>query len=234
MQEATTCCQYANKVQNNAMHAKSIAEMRISYDLTSLGDREVLSDPIAQFNAWFQDINTTDVLEANAMVITTVSADGIPQARTVLLKSFDADGLVFYTNYDSAKGRAIEANPNVCALFYWPSHQRQVRWTGIATRVSDEQSDEYFASRPRGSQLGAWASNQSQPVESAEVLRHRFDELQHSFGEEEAIPRPENWGGYRIKPVTIEFWQGRENRLHDRILYTHTDTGEWTISRLAP
>lgn len=216
------------------MNTKAIAEMRITYDLATLGDREVLSDPFAQFATWFQEVSTTNVMEANAMVITTVSDQGIPQARTVLMKGFDTNGLVFYTNYDSAKGRAIEANPVVCALFYWPSLQRQVRWTGIATRVSAEQSDEYFATRPRGSQLGAWASNQSRPVESAEELRRRFDELEHAFEGNEAVPRPENWGGYCIRPTTIEFWQGRENRLHDRILFTRTESDEWDITRLAP
>ncbi len=215
------------------MNTNAIAEMRTSYHLATLGDNEVLPDPIEQFTVWFDEVRQSDVLEANAMVITTVAPEGIPQARTVLMKGFDAEGLVFYTNYNSAKGRAIEANPNVCALFYWPSLQRQVRWTGVATRVSAEQSDEYFASRPRGSQLGAWASDQSQAVESADALRNRFSELEESFGDDE-IPRPENWGGYRIRPVTLEFWQGRENRLHDRILFTRNDADEWIISRLAP
>lgn len=212
---------------------KAIAEMRRSYELATLGDREVLTDPIAQFRAWFDEVSQSDVLEANAMVITTVSEDGFPQARTVLLKGFDPNGLVFYTNYNSAKGQAIEANPRVCALFYWPSLERQVRWTGVATRVSVEQSDEYFASRPRGSQLGAWASNQSEAVDSADSLRDRFDEFEQTFGED-SIPRPENWGGYRIRPLKIEFWQGRKNRLHDRILFTRNDAEEWDISRLAP
>lgn len=216
------------------MNAKTLAEMRISYQLATLGDREVLTDPIEQFTTWFQEVSATDMLEANAMVLTTVATNGVPQARTVLLKGFDTDGLVFYTNYDSVKAQAIEANPTVCALFYWPSLQRQVRWTGVATRVSSEQSDEYFATRPRGSQLGAWASDQSRPVESAEELRRRFEELEHAFSDEESIPRPENWGGYRIRPISIEFWQGRENRLHDRILFTRNDADNWDISRLAP
>lgn len=215
------------------MNTKAISEMRISYDLATLGDKEVLTDPIAQFREWFEEVRSSDVLEANAMVVSTISADGFPQARTVLMKGFDADGIVFYTNYDSAKGQAIAANPNVSVLFYWPSLQRQVRWTGVATPVSAEQSDEYFATRPRGSQLGAWASHQSEPVESATILRERFDELDHSYSDQE-IPRPRNWGGYRIRPVKIEFWQGRENRLHDRILFTRSDAENWTISRLAP
>lgn len=216
------------------MNAKSLAEMRISYELGTLGDRDVLADPIEQFDVWFNEVNATDVLEANAMVITTVTEGGVPQARTVLMKGFDADGLVFYTNYDSAKGQEIAANPNVCVLFYWPSLQRQVRWTGEAIRVSAEQSDEYFASRPRGSQLGSWSSNQSQSIETADELRRRFEELDRSFAGHDRIPRPENWGGYRIRPASIEFWQGRENRLHDRILFTRNESGKWDISRLAP
>lgn len=216
------------------MHAKAIADMRISYELATLGEREVLRDPIAQFNAWFQDIQNEDVLEANAMVITTVSPAGVPEARTVLMKGFDSDGIVFYTNYDSAKGKSIEINPTVCALFYWPKQQRQVRWTGIASKVSSQQSDEYFATRPRGSQLGSWASEQSRPVDSADELRRRFEEFEQRFESQDEISRPETWGGYRIKPQTIEFWQGRENRLHDRILFTRTESDEWDISRLAP
>lgn len=216
------------------MNSKPLAEMRISYELGTLGDREVLADPIEQFSLWFEEVNATDVLEANAMVIATISADNVPQARTVLLKGFDAAGLVFYTNYDSAKAQAIEANPAVCALFYWPSLQRQVRWTGEVTRVSAEQSDDYFSSRPRGSQLGSWASNQSQPVASAGEVHRRFEDLEHSFDDDEPITRPENWGGYRIRPTSIEFWQGRKNRLHDRILFARNEADGWDISRLAP
>ena len=216
------------------MNAKAIANMRISYELNTLGDREVLKDPVEQFRAWFEEVSESDVLEANAMVLTTVSAEGIPQARTVLIKGFDENGLVFYTNYDSAKGQAIAANPTVCALFYWPKLERQVRWTGVAEKVSGEQSDEYFASRPRGSQIGAWASNQSQPIESSDVLLDRFRELEASFPEGVPVNRPDNWGGYRIKPITIEFWQGRKNRLHDRILFTRNSISEWDITRLAP
>lgn len=216
------------------MNAKTIADMRISYVKATLGDEEVLTDPVKQFRIWFDEINNTDVLEANAMTITTVSPEGVPEARTVLMKGFDADGIVFYTNYESAKGRSIAANPAVCALFYWPSMERQVRWTGVATRVSAQQSDAYFASRPRGSQLGALASKQSQPVDSSEDLRRRFAELEATYLNEDTIPRPENWGGFQIKPTAIEFWQGRENRLHDRILFTLSDSGTWDITRLAP
>lgn len=216
------------------MNVKSVAEMRISYELKTLGDREVLEDPIEQFATWFNEVRETSVMEANAMIVSTVSADGVPQSRTVLMKEFDAEGIVFYTNYDSAKGRAIAGNPNVCALFYWPTLQRQVRWTGIATRVSPERSDAYFASRPRGSQLGALVSDQSQPVESSKILHDKWNELEAEFGDDLPISRPDHWGGFCIQPVAIEFWQGRENRLHDRILFTRTDDDSWHIERLAP
>lgn len=216
------------------MNAKSVAEMRMSYELDTLGDRDVLADPIEQFAAWFDEVRETNVMEANAMILATVGPDGVPQARTVLMKEFDANGIVFYTNYTSVKGQAIAANPNVCALFYWPSLQRQVRWTGVATRVSSEQSDSYFASRPRGSQIGAIVSDQSRPVDSAAELRDRWDELEAAYDDDQPIPRPDHWGGFRIRPMTIEFWQGRENRLHDRILFTRTDSDCWITQRLAP
>lgn len=217
-----------------AMNAKSIADMRISYDLASLGDQQVSSDPIEQFTRWFEEVAATSVIEANAMVLATVTPDDLPQARTVLMKGFDAKGLRFYTNYDSAKGQQIAANPHVCALFYWPTLQRQVRWLGIAEQVSAEESDEYFASRPRGSQIGALASEQSQPINSAGELRQRFEDVERQYMDDEPIPRPPHWGGYCIRPTVIEFWQGRENRLHDRIVFTKRDDGSWDITRLAP
>ncbi len=168
------------------------------------------------------------------MVLSTVTAEGIPQSRTVLMKDFDDAGLVFYTNYSSAKARDIAGNPNVCALFYWPSLQRQVRFTGVAGKVSAAESDAYFRIRPRGSQLGAWASNQSQPIAGAAELRARFEQFEKQFEHTDEIPRPEDWGGYRIVPTRIEFWQGRENRLHDRIVYSQDEHGDWVHSRLAP
>lgn len=216
------------------MNAKSVAEMRMSYELDTLGDRDVLADPIEQFAAWFEEVRETNVMEANAMIVTTVGTDGVPQARTVLMKEFDADGIVFYTNYTSAKGQAIAANPNVCLLFYWPSLQRQVRWTGVATRISAEHSDDYFASRPRGSQIGAIVSDQSQPVKSADELRTRWAELEEAYCDDQPIPRPDHWGGFRIRPTVIEFWQGRENRLHDRIVFMRGEDDSWTTQRLAP
>ena len=150
------------------------------------------------------------------------------------MKGFDEHGVVFYTNYASAKAHDLDTNPHICALFYWHSLHRQVRLTGIAEKVSAEESDEYFRVRPRGSQLGAWASNQSQPIGSADALRTRFESFERQFGENDDIPRPSHWGGYRIIPQTFEFWQGRENRLHDRILYTRGQDGHWHLNRLAP
>lgn len=216
------------------MKSKSIADMRISYDLATFGDREALTDPFAQFRQWWNEVAGTSVMEANAMALTTVSAAGVPQARMVLMKDFDAYGLVFYTNYASAKSEAIGANANVCALFYWPSLERQVRFTGVATRVSPEESDAYFRIRPRGSQLGAWASDQSTSIGGAGELRDKFAYFEEKFADVDEIPRPDVWGGYRIEPTIIEFWQGRENRLHDRVLYTRDESGIWRHSRLAP
>lgn len=222
------------RVSKSAMNSKSIADMRISYDLATLGDAEALSDPFAQFRLWWDEVAGSNAMEANAMALTTVNADGIPQSRMVLMKDFDAAGIVFYTNYGSAKGRDIAANPNVCALFYWPSLQRQVRITGVAEKVSPAESDAYFRIRPRGSQLGAWASDQSQPISGSRELRESFEHYEQQFAGTDEIPRPEDWGGFRIVPTRVEFWQGRENRLHDRIVYAQDEHGDWVHSRLAP
>lgn len=213
---------------------KQFPAMRISYGLNQLNDQDVADDPIEQFRLWFDEICGADVMEANAMVVSTVSADCRPSSRTVLMKGYDERGLVFYSNYNSQKGRELEANPHVSVLFYWPSLQRQVRWTGIATRVPPEESDAYFSQRPRGSQIGALASPQSQPIADQRWLADRFAMIEAEYGEELDIPRPAHWGGYRIAPDSIEFWQGRENRLHDRILYTRDERGEWRNQRIAP
>lgn len=222
-----------HRVLKIAMTSKPIADMRITYDLAKLGDRDVLPDPIDQFRVWFEEVLETSVIEANALVLATVTPEGVPQARTLLMKGFDANGIELYTNYHGAKFRQIAANPNVCALFYWPSLQRQVRWTGVAEKLSAAESDEYFASRPRGSQIGAWASQQSTTITSGNELQSRFSQFEKEF-EGRDVPRPEHWGGFRIRPTMIEFWQGRENRLHDRIVYTLQTDGSWAISRLAP
>jgi pyridoxamine 5'-phosphate oxidase len=208
--------------------------MRISYELDRVGDQDVSADPIEQFRIWFDEICETSVIEANAMVVTTVSEDCKPSSRTVLLKQFDQRGIVFYTNYNSQKGREIAANPNVALLFYWPSLQRQVRWTGVASRLTAEESDAYFRLRPRGSQIGALASPQSEPVPSQAWLMERYSDVEAAFGEDLEIPRPPHWGGIRIEPGTIEFWQGRQNRMHDRIRYVRTEEGGWKTQRIAP
>lgn len=213
---------------------KNVSSMRIPYTLGQLGDRDVDRDPIVQFGAWFDEISGTSIVEANAMVVSTVGPDCRPSSRTVLMKGFDEEGIVFYTNYASQKGREIEANPAVSVLFYWPTLQRQVRWTGTASRLTAEESDAYFHQRPRGSQMGALASPQSQAIADRAWLAERFAELAVQYGEDAEIPRPEHWGGYLIRPESIEFWQGRENRMHDRILYTRDDEGRWTHQRLAP
>lgn len=212
----------------------NLPSMRIQYRLDRLGEHELLPDPIEQFRTWFEEVLATNVIEANAMVVSTVDADCRPSSRTVLMKRFDAQGIVFFTNYNSRKGREIAENPYVSILFYWPSLQRQVRWSGIATRLPEQESDEYFRQRPRGSQIGAHVSPQSEVIPDREWLSERYNELVARFGDDGEIPRPEHWGGVQVAPETIEFWQGRENRLHDRILYSRDETGEWVARRIAP
>ena len=224
----------ACRVTKSAMNSKSIAAMRISYDLATFGDTDALPDPFDQFRLWWEEVGGSTLMEPNAMSIATVTAAGTPQTRMVLMKGFDEHGVVFYTNYGSAKARDLATNPSISALFYWHSLHRQVRFTGVAHKVSAEESDAYFRIRPRGSQLGAWASNQSEPIASADDLKASFEAYEHQFADVDEIPRPENWGGYRIVPQAIEFWQGRENRLHDRILYTRGEGDHWHLNRLAP
>ena len=166
------------------------------------------------------------------MTLATATSDGTPDARIVLLKSFDDSGFVFYTNYQSRKARELSESPRACLLFYWASLWRQVRIEGTVEKISEAESDAYFQSRPLGSQLGAWASDQSEVVETREILEARFEELQKRFGEN--VPRPPHWGGYRVKPTAIEFWQGQDNRLHDRLRYKLRQDGNWTIERLGP
>lgn len=191
-------------------------------------------DPIRQFEKWFADARATGMSEQDAisMTLATATRYGQPTARIVLLKSFDDQGFVFYTNYDSRKGNELEENARACLLFYWSPLWRQVRIEGSVERVSTEESDQYFHSRPLGSKIGAWASNQSSAIENRAFLEKRFEEFDFKFGDN--VPRPPHWGGYRVKPNMIEFWQGQENRLHDRLRYTLQDDGKWLIERLAP
>ena len=191
-------------------------------------------NPIRQFERWFAEASASGMSEQDAisMTLATAARGGQPCARIVLMKSFDDRGFVLYTNYDSRKGLELADNPRACLLFYWSPLWRQVRIEGAVEKVSDAESEEYFHSRPLGSKIGAWASTQSQPIDSRHELEERFEEFSRKFGDH--VPRPPHWGGYRVKPDVIEFWQGRENRLHDRLLYTRQANGSWVIDRLAP
>ena len=201
---------------------------------SALTKANVNPNPFRQFEIWSQDVRDAGVSEQDtiSMTLATATRFGLPSARIVLLKSFDESGFVFYTNYNSRKGNELEENARACLLFYWSALWRQVRIEGTVERVSEAESDQYFHSRPLGSRVGAWASEQSTAVESRATLDQRFDEFGSKFGED--VPRPAHWGGYRVKPSVIEFWQGQENRLHDRLRYTVQDNGDWLIERLAP
>lgn len=203
-------------------------------ELSALTKSDIDANPIRQFRIWFDEVRASGVSEQDAISMTlgTANKDGQPSARIVLLKSFDDRGFVFYTNYHSRKGKELSDNPRACLLFYWSQLWRQVRAEGYIEKVSTAESEAYFQSRPLGSRLGAWASNQSEVVETREVLEARFAELEKRFGED--VPRPKHWGGYRLKPNSIEFWQGRDNRLHDRLLYRLKEDGGWSIERLGP
>jgi pyridoxamine 5'-phosphate oxidase len=201
---------------------------------SSLTKANIDPNPFRQFEQWSQDVRAAGVSEQDAisMTLATATRFGSPSARIVLLKSFDEGGFVFYTNYNSRKGIELEENAQACLLFYWPQLWRQVRIEGPVERVSEAESDQYFHSRPLGSKIGAWASEQSSAIESRTVLDERFQEFSWKFGDN--VPRPPHWGGYRVKPNLIEFWQGQDNRLHDRLRFRSQDDGQWLIERLAP
>lgn len=209
-----------------------ISSIRKDYTLKSLDISDVNDSPFEQFHQWLREAISAEVLEINAMTLSTLHADGYPNGRVVLLKELDY-GFVFFSNYQSEKGQELENHPKASLTFFWPELERQVRVMGTVEKISESQSDEYFLSRPRGSQIGAWASPQSHKINSREVLEERLKEMQLRF-EEEKLIRPPHWGGYRVLPHKIEFWQGRPSRLHDRILYEKNEAGAWTISRLAP
>lgn len=209
-----------------------ILGLRKEYRQASLNEADVSADPFLQFQAWFGQACSAELPEPNAMILSTVSASGAPSSRTVLLKEFDSQGFVFFSNYISRKGREMAANPQVCLLFYWAELERQVRIEGQIEKIPVADSDSYFASRPRGSQLGAWASQQSQSLSSRQALEQALQALEAEYTGK-TIPRPAHWGGYRVLPLTLEFWQGRPSRLHDRLLYRRTDQN-WQLSRLSP
>lgn len=207
---------------------------RKSYEKNELIENQVSEDPINQFQKWFYEVEENGgIEEVNAMTIATLGKDGFPKSRVVLLKKFNEEGFIFYTNYDSEKGKAILENPKVCLSFFWPTLERQVIIKGVAEKVSPNQSDGYFESRPKGSQLGALASQQSTVVPSRDFLEKELQQLEKSY-ENKEIHRPKHWGGYLVKPQSVEFWQGRPNRLHDRIRYTLQSDFLWQIERLSP
>ena len=206
--------------------------MRQGYQNEGLSKEELSPDPFLQFEAWFKEANETEPIP-NAMSLATVNHSGSPMMRTVLLKLFDENGFVFFTNYKSRKAEQISENPNVAVLFNWVALERQVSINGVAEKVERSESLKYFMGRPRGSQLGAWVSDQHSVLSSRKILEMKLDEIKRKFGENE-IPLPEFWGGFRIKPKRFEFWQGRPNRLHDRFLYSKIDDESWKIERLAP
>jgi len=210
----------------------SIADLRKDYQQASLSESDVAADPVQQFGLWFEQALKVDPAEANAMSLATVNADGRPSNRIVLIKDFDQRGFCWFTNYDSAKGQDLISNPFAALLFFWQALERQVRIEGRIEKISAAENDAYFHSRPLGSRQSANASHQSQPIANREQLEQQLAAVVEKYGDQP--PRPEHWGGYRLIPERIEFWQGRSSRLHDRIVYTRHIDGSWKISRLQP
>nr|WP_299066931.1 pyridoxamine 5'-phosphate oxidase [uncultured Allomuricauda sp.] len=213
---------------------KDLSSYRKSYEKSELMENSIKENPLEQFQKWFYEVEATDGLEEpNAMTVSTIGLDGYPKNRVVLMKRYTHEGFIFYTNYQSEKGKAIEENPSVCLSFFWPNLERQVIIKGQVEKLAENLSDGYFESRPVGSQLGAIVSNQSEVIESRELLEAKLIALEKEHKGKE-IERPEQWGGYLVRPISIEFWQGRPNRLHDRIRYTLQEDLNWKIERLQP
>lgn len=213
---------------------KDLSSYRKVYEKRDLLENGIPDNPLQLFQTWFYEVETSGgVDETNAMTVSTIGLDGFPKARVVLLKKYTHEGFIFYTNYESEKGKAIAANPNICLSFFWANMERQVIIKGIAEKLAENLSDGYFESRPIGSQLGALVSPQSEVIPSRDFLENKLHELEKLYAEKEII-RPKFWGGFLVRPQSIEFWQGRPNRLHDRIRYSLTDDYNWKIERLAP
>lgn len=211
----------------------SVADLRKEYTFRGLNKADAAPSPFQQFKIWFEQALAAQLPEPNAMTIATATPDGKPDARIVLLKDYNQRGFVFYTNYESHKGQQLVENPWGAIAFWWAQLERQVRIVGRVEKISDAESDQYFQSRPKASQLGAWASNQSQVIDTRQVLEQRLQQLKEKY-ENQEIPRPPHWGGFRVIPDEIEFWQGRPSRLHDRLLYRRGEDGSWVIQRLSP
>jgi len=213
---------------------KDLSNYRKPYEKGALLKSNVPENPMELFQKWFYEVDNSNTIdEANAMTLSTIGLDDFPKSRVVLLKKYTYEGFIFYTNYNSEKGKAIEQNPNVCLSFFWHVAERQIIIKGKAERIAENLSDGYFESRPRGSQLGAIVSNQSEVIQDRTVLENKLKQLENDF-EGKDIPRPKYWGGFIVKPIEIEFWQGRANRLHDRIRYRLQEDYNWKIDRLAP
>jgi len=210
----------------------NIEDIRTDYRLLELDEKQVDKNPLIQFSTWFEQAVQANLEEVNAMTLATVDPNGMPNARIVLLKDLEDNGFIFYTNYESNKGRELAANPKAALVFFWPALQRQVRINGFVEKVNTETAEHYFQSRPIGSQFGAWASPQSQVITDRKVLEENLQSVVEKY-KDQTIPKPPHWGGYKVIPTLIEFWQGRTSRLHDRILYTKVGD-KWKIERLAP
>jgi pyridoxamine 5'-phosphate oxidase len=212
----------------------NVADLRLDYTLAALNESDVDPDPLRQFDVWLADAVRANLKEPTAMALATATPSGVPSCRMVLLKGVDQQGFTFFTNYGSRKGRELRENPHAALVFHWAELERQVRVTGIVNKVSREESEAYFQTRPLRSRLGAIASRQSTVLPHRQELEARMSELEREYAGDRPVPMPEDWGGYRLNPDSIEFWQGRRSRLHDRLLYTLNESGGWVIARLSP